>query len=214
MSIDKEDYCVKVSLPGKDVEANINDELTDYSIDEPFEIAEAMKKQASRYFKWADLFNKAKRIVSTLERDYEVWYAKAQKKVREVLVRSMKEMIFIVPVFFLAVLVSVLIELYIPDQIISNLLGKNLLIAIPLAAVLGIILPISRYATYPIASVLLSKGAGFGVIFALISGEVICESVIRDLVEIKYFGIKFFSVRLILSTLFVIAGGFLIEFLL
>ncbi len=136
------------------------------------------------------------------------------KKVREVLVRSMKEMIFIVPVFFLAVLVSVLIELYIPDQIISNLLGKNLLIAIPLAAVLGIILPISRYATYPIASVLLSKGAGFGVIFALISGEVICESVIRDLVEIKYFGIKFFSVRLILSTLFVIAGGFLIEFLL
>ena len=88
MSIDKEDYCVKVSLPGKDVEANINDELTDYSIDEPFEIAEAMKKQASRYFKWADLFNKAKRIVSTLERDYDVWYAKAQKKVREVLVRK------------------------------------------------------------------------------------------------------------------------------
>lgn len=135
-------------------------------------------------------------------------------KIREILIRSLKEMVFIVPVFFVAVLISVLIELYISNQIITSFLGKNLLFAIPLAAVLGIILPISRYATYPIASVLLAKGAGFGVIFALISGEVICESIVRDIVEIKYFGIKFFSTRLILSTLFVIAGGFLIEALL
>jgi len=135
-------------------------------------------------------------------------------KISEILIRSLKEMIFIIPIFFIAVLVSVLIELYIPDQIIASLLGKNLFFAIPLAAIIGIVLPISRYATYPIASVLLAKGAGLGVIFALISGEVICESIVRDLVEIKYFGIKFFSARLILSTLFVIAGGFLIEALL
>jgi len=136
------------------------------------------------------------------------------KKVREIFITSLKEMKFILPIFFIAVLISVLIELYIPDQIITSLLGKNLLFAVPLAAIIGVILPIPRYATYPIAFTLLTKGAGFGVIFALISGEVICESFIGDLVEIKYFGLKFFSTRLILSTLFIIAGGFLIEILL
>lgn len=136
------------------------------------------------------------------------------KKVREIFINSLKKMKFILPIFFIAALISVLIELYIPDQIITSLLGKNLLFAIPLAAIAGIIFPIPRYATYPIAFTLLTKGAGFGVIFALISGEVICESFIRDLVEIKYFGLKFFSARLILSIPFVIAGGFLIEVLL
>lgn len=136
------------------------------------------------------------------------------KKVREIFINSLKEMKLILPLFFIAVLTSVLIDIYVPNQIITNLLGKNLLFAIPLAAIIGVILPIPRYATYPIAFTLLMKGAGFGVIFALISGEVICESLVRDIVEIKYFGMKFFSVRLILSTLFITAGGFLIEVLL
>ena len=135
-------------------------------------------------------------------------------KIKEIYKNSLREMKFILPIFFIAVLISVLIEFFIPDQIVNNLLGKNLLLAIPLAAIVGVILPIPRYATYPIAFTLLTKGAGFGVVFALISGEVICESLVRDVVEIKYFGLKFFSTRLILSTLFIIAGGFLIEVLL
>lgn len=136
------------------------------------------------------------------------------EKIKEICFNSLKEMKFIFPVFFIAVLISVLIELYIPDQVVSALLGQNLLLAIPLAAVTGIIFPIPRYATYPIAFALLLKGASFGVIFALISGEVICESLVRDIVEIKYFGIRFFSARLVLSTVFIIAGAFLVEFLL
>lgn len=88
MSIDKEGYHVKVSLPGREVEADINEELADYSIDEPFEISEAMAKQASRYFKWADLLNRANRVLTTIKREYEVWQAQASKKIREVLVRK------------------------------------------------------------------------------------------------------------------------------
>ena len=136
------------------------------------------------------------------------------RKVHDILIKSLKEMRFILPVFFIAVVISVLIEIYIPDEIIAGLLGENLIIMIPLAAIIGVILPIPRYATYPIAFTLLTKGAGFGVVFALIAGEVICESVIRDILEIKYFGWKFFSTRLVLSIIFIIAGGFLIEALL
>lgn len=117
----------------------------------------------------------------------------------------------ILPIFFFAVLAGVLIERFIPDSLVNSLLGKNLFIAIPLAAFLGVILPIPRYATYPIAFALLLKGSGYGVVFALISGEVIFESFVRDYVEVKYFGIKFFSLRMVLSLLLIIAGGFLIE---
>ncbi len=118
---------------------------------------------------------------------------------------------FILPVFFIAVLASVLIEVYVPDEIISGLLAGNLYLAIPIAAVLGVLLPVPRYATYPVGFTLLMKGAGFGVVFALISGEVIGESLI---VEMRYFGLRYFSVKFVLSVLFVIAGALLIEVLL
>ena len=121
---------------------------------------------------------------------------------------------FILPVFFVAVFIGVLVELYIPESIVYALLGKNPLFAIPLAAIIGVILPIPRYATYPLAFALFSKGVGFGVIFALLAGEVICESILGDILEIKYFGIKFYSTRMVLSTVFIIIGGFLIEYLL
>ena len=135
-------------------------------------------------------------------------------KINKIYKNSLKEMKFILPIFFVAVLAGILIEIYMPVELVNALLKENLFLAIPLAAVIGIILPIPRYATYPIAFALFEKGAGFGVVFALISGEVICESIARDIVEIKFLGIKFFSARLILSVIFVIAGGFLIEFLL
>lgn len=88
MSIEKEENIIKVSLPDKEVEEDINQELQDYSVDEPFEITEAMSKQPVRYLKWAELLKMAVRVRKTLERDYEIWHAKALKKVREVLARK------------------------------------------------------------------------------------------------------------------------------
>ncbi len=135
-------------------------------------------------------------------------------KTKIILKDSLKEIKEILPLFFIAIIISVLIEIYIPNSIISNLIGKNIYIAIPLATLIGIILPIPRYATYPIAAVLLLKGAGFGVIFALVAGEVVSESFAREYLSIKYFGIKFFSARVILSAIFITLGAFLIEVLL
>ena len=81
--IKREEFFVKVVLPDKKVETDVNKELQDYEIDEPFEITEAMKNQASRFLKWADLLNRAKRVLRALEREYEAWYAKVRMKVEE-----------------------------------------------------------------------------------------------------------------------------------
>ena len=88
MKINKECLMVKVDLPDKQISEDINQELQDFSVDDAFGISEAMGKQASRYMRWADLLNKAKRVLTTLERDFDMWNAKALKKIREVLIRK------------------------------------------------------------------------------------------------------------------------------
>lgn len=132
-------------------------------------------------------------------------------KVKEICLNSLKDMRRIFPAFFLATLASVILELFVPEDILYTVLGKNLFLSIVLATVLGIILPIPRYATYPIAFTLLRKGASLGVIFALISGEVIIGSPDRDVMEFKYFGWKSFVFRGILCTIFVIIGSLIVE---
>lgn len=83
MDIKKSDYFVRVNLPDKHMETNINKELEDYEIDAPFEIQEAMKKQASLYFKWAEMFRQAKMIKRQIDRAYEIWVAAAKRAVRK-----------------------------------------------------------------------------------------------------------------------------------
>jgi hypothetical protein len=137
-----------------------------------------------------------------------------KKKVAYVCIDSLKEMKTIIPAFFIATLIGVVLEFYLPEEIAFTVLGKNPFLSIPLATVIGIILPIPRYATYPIALSLFKKGASIGTIFALISGEVIFGSPDRDVMEFKYFGWKAFVLRLILCTAFVIVGGLIVEVLL
>jgi len=134
--------------------------------------------------------------------------------IKDILKKSLKELTKILPIFFIAIVFSVLIEIYIPDSLILSLIGKKVYIAIPIATLIGVLIPIPRYATYPIAGTLLMKSAGFGVIFALIAGEVVSESFAREYLSIKYLGIKFFCIKFLLSTIFIIAGSFLIEVLL
>ena len=135
-------------------------------------------------------------------------------KIKEILINSSKDMRKIFPAFFVATIVSVMLEFFLPEDIVYIVLGENLFLSILLATVLGIILPIPRYATYPIAYFLLQKGASIGTIFALISGEVIIGSPDRDVMEFKYFGWKSFVLRGILCTVFVIIGSLVVEALL
>jgi len=133
------------------------------------------------------------------------------RSVKGIALGSLEEMKKIFPAVFIATLISVMFETYIPPEITRTILGKNPLLSIPLATIIGIILPIPRYATYPIASSLLQQGASLGAIFSLIAGEVIIGSPDRDVMEFKYFGWKAFTLRLVLCMVLVILGGFLVE---
>lgn len=137
-----------------------------------------------------------------------------KKKVAYVLVDSLKEMKTIIPAFFIATLIGATLEICVPIEITHAVLQENRFLSILLATIIGIILPIPRYATYPIAFSLFQKGASIGVVFALISGEVIIGSPDRDVMEFKYFGWKSFISRLILCTVFVVIGSFVAEVLL
>ena len=137
-----------------------------------------------------------------------------KEKVAYVLVDSLKEMKTIIPAFFIATLIGVMLEFCLPEEIAFAVLGQNPFLSVPLATVIGIVLPIPRYATYPIAFSLFQKGASIGTILALISGEVILGAPDRDILEFKYFGWKAFVLRLILCAAFVTVGGFAAEALL
>lgn len=137
-----------------------------------------------------------------------------KKKVAYVLVDSLKEMKTIIPAFFIATLIGVTLEICLPIETTYAVLRGSPFLSILLATIIGVILPIPRYATYPIAFSLFQKGASIGVIFALISGEVILGSPDRDVMEFKYFGWRAFISRLILCTAFVFVGGLVAEVLL
>lgn len=117
----------------------------------------------------------------------------------------------IAPMFFAAIVFSTLLEMYVPQDLVHNVLGKNPLVAIPVATITGVILPVPRYATYPIALALLAKGATLPVVYALIGGEVILGSLERDVLEVRYFGWRSYLLRLVLVSVGIILTGYAME---
>lgn len=75
------------------------------------------------------------------------------------------------PLLFISILIGSLIYGLVPNELIESLAGSNNPWAIPLAAVIGIPLYISATAMIPLASALLAKGVGAGVLLALIIGS-------------------------------------------
>jgi len=135
-------------------------------------------------------------------------------KIKTILLKSLKELAIISPIFYIAIIFAFLIQIYVPEDLFNLVLGKNIWIAIPIATLIGIVLPIPRYATYPIALALFMKGSGYGVAFGLIGGEVIGESIARDIIEIKYLGWRFVTTRFVLSFVFISIGGLIIDVIL
>ena len=135
-------------------------------------------------------------------------------KVKIIFHNSLKAMKVILPIFFLANIASVFLKHFIPENIVYSFLGENIFLSIPFATIVGVLIPLPRYATYPLASVLFEMGACIGSVCSLIWGEVILGSLDRDVIEIKYFGWRSFLARLFLSILFATLGGFALEVLL
>jgi uncharacterized membrane protein YraQ (UPF0718 family) len=138
-------------------------------------------------------------------------HAAPQRSLPVLLRATVRDVVRIMPMFSLAVIFSTVLKLYVPRDLVYSVLGKNIWVGVPLATVAGILLPIPRYATYPIALTLFQKGAPLGVVYGLIAGEVILGSLERDIMEFRYFGWKSYFLRMALCTAFVILTGYLVE---
>jgi len=62
-----------------------------------------------------------------------------KEKIKKIIRNSFKDLLKILPIFFIAIIISVIAELNIPDDIIQSILGKNLITSILVATTAGII---------------------------------------------------------------------------
>ncbi len=125
----------------------------------------------------------------------------------------LREGAILFPLFYLAILASRLIQQYADPGVLQTLFQDNWLIAIPALAVILSIIPLPRYIDYPIAAALFGLGAGYGVVFVLLSGEAVGD-LIRNITEAKFLGWRFAKARILISIVVVTLGGFLMEVLL
>ena len=134
-------------------------------------------------------------------------------KIKQIIKNSVKDLAKILPIFFLAILISVIAEFNVPDKLIESILGKNLLVSVLVATLSGIILPFPQYASYPFASFLYNSGAYIGAVFAFIAGEVFIGNLFEDYLEIKYFSLRFWIMRFIVSFVLIIIAAIGVQYL-
>jgi len=125
--------------------------------------------------------------------------------------RTLKQLALLSVMFYISILISNILRNYVPSEMLESILGHNLLGSITVATLLGVALPLPKYATYPIAHALFKKGAFISAASALIWGEVIISDIACDIMEIKYFGKKFWFTRMCIISLMIIACSLIVE---
>lgn len=104
-----------------------------------------------------------------------------------------------------------LFAIWLPKHIVIKYLGKASGIkGIFLAIFLGMLPTGPLYIAFPIASALLKKGAKISNIIIFLSAWA-CIKLPQEMVELQFLGIKFMTLRLILTIAFVIIMGLIIE---
>ena len=131
---------------------------------------------------------------------------------REPVISSSKgflmEMILILP----AVMILMgLFAVFVPNDVIVKYLGRSSGIkGIFLAIFMGAFPTGPLYVAFPIAAALLKKGARISNIIAFLSAWA-CIKIPQELVELQFLGLKFMITRLLLTVVFVIVMGTVIE---
>ncbi len=120
------------------------------------------------------------------------------------------EMIMILP----AVMVLLgLFAVFVPNETVVRYLGKTSgLKGIFLAILLGALPTGPLYVAFPMAAVLLKKGARISNIIIFLSAWA-CIKIPQEMVELQFLGIEFMVMRLILTVIFVVIMGFIIEWI-
>ena len=118
------------------------------------------------------------------------------------------EMILILP----AVMILMgIFSVFVPKEMVVKYLGKTAGIkAVFLGILMGALPTGPLYVAFPMASALLKKGAQISCIIAFLSAWA-CIKIPQELVELQFLGAKFMAARLILTIIFVVIMGILIE---
>jgi len=118
------------------------------------------------------------------------------------------EMILILP----AVMILMgIFSVFVPKEMVVKYLGKTAGIkAVFLGILMGALPTGPLYVAFPMASALLKKGAQISCIIAFLSAWA-CIKIPQELVELQFLGPKFMAARLILTIIFVVIMGILIE---
>jgi len=118
------------------------------------------------------------------------------------------EMILILP----AVMILMgIFSVFVPKEMVVKYLGKTAGIkAVFLGILMGALPTGPLYVAFPMASALLKKGAQISCIIAFLSAWA-CIKIPQELVELQFLGAKFMAARLILTIIFVVIMGIIIE---
>ena len=118
------------------------------------------------------------------------------------------EMITVLPA---VMIIMALFAVFIPSDIVVKFLGKASGIkGILLSIFLGALPTGPLYIAFPMAATLINKGARISNIIIFLSSWA-CIKIPQELVELQFLGIQFMTLRLILTIIFVILMGFIIE---
>jgi uncharacterized membrane protein YraQ (UPF0718 family) len=118
------------------------------------------------------------------------------------------DLLIIIPA---AMIIIGLFSVWVPEEIITRYMGKASGIkGIFLSIFLGMLPTGPLYIAFPMAVVFLKKGAKISNIIIFISAWA-CIKLPQELIEIQFLGIRFTSLRLVLTIIFTIIMGLIIE---
>ncbi len=107
-----------------------------------------------------------------------------------------------------------LFAVFVPKDTIVNHLGETSGIkGIALALFFGALPTGPLYLAFPLAAVLIKKGARISNIIVFLSAWA-CIKIPQEMMELQFLGVKFMAARLVLTIVFVIVMGLIIEGLL
>ncbi|MBN1861517.1 MAG: permease [Candidatus Thermoplasmatota archaeon] len=118
------------------------------------------------------------------------------------------EMMIVLPA---VMIIMGLFAVFISDETVVKYLGKTSGIkGIALAIILGALPTGPLYVAFPLAATLVKKGARISNIIVFLSAWA-CIKLPQELVELQFLGVDFMVSRLILTIIFVIFMGYIIE---
>ncbi len=136
-------------------------------------------------------------------------------EIQEIFIAEASVFIKIAVITFFAVLISAVIHFLVPDTYVKDRLGlgKNMRGRLPLIAIVGIITPGPIYAIYPLVFVLKEKGMSEENIVTFMTAQMMTGPA-RAPLEIGFFGLGFYLLRVILAFFLSILAGFMYRLLL